>query len=519
MDRGKVFLVGAGPGDQKLLTIKAFELLKEADVVVYDRLVSEAILKLVPQGAEKIYVGKSAKKHELTQDKITELLIKKGLEGKKVVRLKGGDPFLFGRGGEEAEALVEQGIDFEVVPGVTSAIAAPAYAGIPLTHRDYASSVAIVTGHMAENAERNVNWAEIAGAVDTIVVLMGVGELESTAKHLVEGGLNPDTPVALIECGTLKQQRSVTGKIGTIAKEAEKSHVKPPAVIVIGEVVNLGRKLAWFKKAPLKGKTVAITRPRGQAEEAAEMIKKRGGKPYFIPAIEIKGPSDLKPIKKFINELQKEEVDYVIFMSVNGVRYLLSAAESLGQLDETLAGLRKTVMIAVGPRTAQELEAHKIKVNIVPSKYTSEGIIESLEQLDVSGKTVRIPRTSSATPVLKEKLWEMDALVREVYVYESAVPADKKVKAKFFQDLTDEKINAIIFGSTSCVKNLFQMLENQISQEKLSELMNSKVTVVAIGPVTASALTEMGVKVDVMPDKHLFEEALTALALYWNSGQ
>jgi uroporphyrin-III C-methyltransferase len=250
MDRGKVFLVGAGPGDQKLLTIKAFELLKEADVVIYDRLVSESILKLVPKSAEKIYVGKSSKKHALTQEKITELLIKKALEGKKVVRLKGGDPFLFGRGGEEAEALAEQRIDFEVVPGVTSAIAAPAYAGIPLTHRDYASSVAIVTGHRAENVERSVNWTDIAGSVDTIVILMGVGELESIANQLVEGGLNPDTSVALIEWGTLTRQRSITGKIGTIAEEAEKRNVKPPSVIVIGDVVNLGRKLAWFKKTP-----------------------------------------------------------------------------------------------------------------------------------------------------------------------------------------------------------------------------------------------------------------------------
>jgi uroporphyrin-III C-methyltransferase len=250
MGRGKVFLVGAGPGDYKLLTIKAFELLKEADVVIYDRLVSKSILKLVPKSAEKIYVGKSSKKHALPQEKITELLIEKALDGKKVVRLKGGDPFLFGRGGEEAEALAENNIDFEVVPGVTSAMAAAAYAGIPLTHRNYASSVAIVTGHRAGNTERSVNWAEIAGSVDTIVILMGVGELESIANQLVEGGLNPNTPVALIEWGTLKQQRSITGKIGTIAKEAEKKNVKPPSVIVIGEVVNLGRKLSWFKKAP-----------------------------------------------------------------------------------------------------------------------------------------------------------------------------------------------------------------------------------------------------------------------------
>ena len=520
MDRGKVFLVGAGPGDPKLLTLKAFELLKEAEVVVYDRLVSEAILKLVPEDAEKIYVGKSSKKHALTQDKITALLVEKGLKGKNVVRLKGGDPFLFGRGGEEAEALAEHGVDFEVVPGVTSAIAAPAYAGIPLTHRDYASSVAIVTGHMADNAERQVNWQAIAGAVDTIVVLMGVGELEFTAKKLVEGGLNPETPVALVECGTLKQQRKVTGKIGTIAEEARRKNVNPPAVIVIGDVATLGGKLEWFQKdSTLKGKTVALTRPRDQAAEAAEMVTKRGGRPYLIPAIEIKGASDLEPINAFITELGAEAVDYVIFMSVNGVRHLLNAAEDLGLLDETLTGLRKTVIIAVGPRTARELEAHQIDVDVVPSKYTSEGVVESLEKLDVSGKTVRVPRTSSATPVLKEKLWEMDALVQEVYVYESAVPEDKKLREKFLQDLTAGDIDAILFGSTSCVKNLFQMLENQVSQEKLSDLLNSKVTVVAIGPVTADALADMGVEADVMPDKHLFEEALDALALYWSSDQ
>jgi len=250
MVRGRVFIVGAGPGDPELLTIKAVRLIKTAEVVVYDRLVSASIMKLVSENAEKIYVGKRTGKHELTQEKITELLIEKAHKGRKVVRLKGGDPFLFGRGGEEAEALADNNIDFEVVPGITSAIAAPAYAGIPLTHRDYASSVAIVTGHKAENAERGVNWIDIAGSVDTIVILMGVEELENIAKQLVEGGLNPNTPAALIEWGTLKRQRSLTGKIGTIAEEVEKKNIKPPSVIVIGEVVNLGRQLSWFKKAP-----------------------------------------------------------------------------------------------------------------------------------------------------------------------------------------------------------------------------------------------------------------------------
>ncbi|MEM2999035.1 MAG: uroporphyrinogen-III C-methyltransferase [Candidatus Bathyarchaeia archaeon] len=249
MVKGKVFLVGAGPGDPALLTLKAVETLKAADVVIYDRLVKDAILEWAPEKAEKIYVGKSAGKHELPQEKINELLVSKALEGKKVVRLKGGDPFLFGRGGEEAEALAEKRIDFEVVPGVTSAIAAPAYAGIPLTHRDYASSVAIVTGHRAEKGGKSINWAELARAVDTIVILMGVELLESTANKLMRGGLDAETPVAIIEQGTSAKQRSVIGKLGTIAQTAKERDVKPPAVIVIGQVAMLGEKLSWFKKA------------------------------------------------------------------------------------------------------------------------------------------------------------------------------------------------------------------------------------------------------------------------------
>jgi uroporphyrinogen III methyltransferase/synthase len=249
MVRGKVFLIGAGPGDPKLLTIKAAELLKTADVVVYDRLVNTAILKHAPDNAEKIYVGKRTGKHELTQEEITELLIEKALRGKRVVRLKGGDPFLFGRGGEEAEALAADGIEFEVVSGVTSAIAAPAYAGVPLTHRDFVASVTIVTGHRAGDGEKSVDWAKIAGTGGTIVILMGVESLETIAEKLVEGGLSPDTPVAVVEQGTLKQQKTVIGKIGTIAKDAKKKNVKPPAVVVVGEVAILGGKLAWFKTA------------------------------------------------------------------------------------------------------------------------------------------------------------------------------------------------------------------------------------------------------------------------------
>jgi uroporphyrinogen-III synthase len=269
------------------------------------------------------------------------------------------------------------------------------------------------------------------------------------------------------------------------------------------------------ENSTLKSKTVAITRPSGQADEIAKIVEAKGGKPYFIPAIEIRPPSNLAAIKNFIKELQKREVDYVIFMSVNGVRYLLSVADSLKLLDETVDGLKETVTIAVGPKTAQELEAHRIPVNLVPSKYTSEGVLETLRHLDAAGKTIRIPRTSSASSKLKEELLEMGALIQEVYVYESTLPVDKKVRAQFFQDLIAGKIDAIVFGSTSCVKNLFQMLSDWISPEKLRGLLNGKVVVVAIGPVTAGALAEMGVKVNVMPNRHVFEEALVALDRYW----
>ena len=249
MVHGKVYLVGAGPGDPKLLTLRAAELLGKADIVIYDRLVGKSILKLAPKTARKIYVGKRSGKHEVPQDKINELLISCASEGKRVVRLKGGDPFLFGRGGEEAETLAEHHVDFEVVPGVTSAVATPEYAGIPLTHRDYASSVAIVTGHRAGDSGKPVNWGKLAAGVDTIVILMGMESLEAIVKKLMEGGLDPEKPVAIIERGTTKMQRSFIAKLNTIVDEAKKNDVKPPAVIVIGEVAELGRKLAWFKKA------------------------------------------------------------------------------------------------------------------------------------------------------------------------------------------------------------------------------------------------------------------------------
>jgi uroporphyrinogen-III synthase len=266
----------------------------------------------------------------------------------------------------------------------------------------------------------------------------------------------------------------------------------------------------------LKGKTVAITRPREQAEETGKLIKQYGGKPYFIPSIEIKAASDLSAVESFIAELAKEKIDYVIFMSVNGIRYLLSSAENLGLKTQLEQSLEKTLTMAVGPKTAQELRNHNMPVGLVPAKYTSEGILECLRQCGVSGKSIYIPRTRGATPDLANRLRAMGGEVQEVYVYESMLPSDQDLKERFLQDLIGGKIDAIIYGSSLSAKNLFKMLREIISNKKLRDIMNNKLTIVAIGPVTAETLCEIGLRVDVMPDKYLFEEALIKLAHHWN---
>jgi uroporphyrinogen-III synthase len=271
------------------------------------------------------------------------------------------------------------------------------------------------------------------------------------------------------------------------------------------------------KTLSLKGKTVVITRPAGQSEEAGKLIEEKGGIPYFMPAIEIKGLTNFSPIKKFVSELLKGQVDYVIFMSTNGAKYLFSAAQTLKKSDQLKEGLAKTFVIAVGPRTAQALEEeYHVHVSLVPLKYSSEGLIECLQDKKISGKTIHIPRTTGATPALTEKLKEMGAQVEEVYVYESGLPVNKKLKNKFFVDLTSGKIDAIVFGSGLSAKNIFKMLTENASMETLRALINSKVTTVAIGPTTGEALREMDIKVDVMPQDYLFEEALTALARFWD---
>ncbi len=271
------------------------------------------------------------------------------------------------------------------------------------------------------------------------------------------------------------------------------------------------------KTASLKGKVVALTRPVGQAEEAGKLIQTRDGVPYYIPAIEIKGLSNFKPVKKFIIELCTGQVDYVILMSTNGVKYLYSAAETLKQKSQLQEGLAKTFVIAVGPRTAEAMMERRVRVDLVPQKYSSEGLLEVLQGKDIKGKKIRIPRTSNATPTLTNTLKEMGANVEEIYVYESGLPVDEKLKTKFYDDLTSGRINAIVFGSGLSAKNIFKMLTEKAPMDTLRKIIKEKVTTVAIGPTTAEALRELGVKVDVVPEDYLFEKALSALAEFWST--
>src|SRR5690554_4445098 len=354
VDKGKVYLVGAGPGDPKLITVKGMEALKKSDVVVYDRLASPRLLHLIKTGAKIIYVGKRTDRHTMKQEDISQLLVDLALQGKIVTRLKGGDPTVFGRVGEEAELLVDHGIEFEIIPGVTSATAVPAYAGIPVTHRDYASSIAIVTGH--ENPDKldtNIKWDKLTPATDTMIFLMGVAKIEYIRDQLILHGKPPETPVALIRWGTRVNQQTLIGTLADIAEKVKEINFKPPAVILVGEVVKLREKLNWYEKKPLFGRRVLVTRARSQASELAERIDDLGGEPYEFPAIELRQPTDLISLDKLDQALQRIEVyDWIMFTSSNGVEYFFLRMKQLG-ID--IRRMAKARIVAIGPKTEEAL--------------------------------------------------------------------------------------------------------------------------------------------------------------------
>ena len=504
MNKGKVFLIGAGPGDPGLITVKGLAFLKKADVVVYDYLANEDLLKAAKEGAETIYVGKKGGDHTLSQEEINALIIRKAGEGKTVARIKGGDPFIFGRGGEEAEELAKAGISFEIVPGITSAIAVPAYAGIPLTHRDFTSTVSFITGHEdPTKKESKIRWDKISTGAGTLVFLMGVGNLPMIAAELIKNGRDPETPVALIRWGTLPEQETTIGKLKNIGEIARTKKIRPPVVILVGEVIELREKLNWFEHLPLFGKKILVTRAREQASDLSERVRDLGGIPIEFPTIEVIPPESWADADHCA--AQMAVYDWVIFTSANGVKFFLERIFALGRDIRDLKGPR---ICAIGPKTAEALDALKVKVDLVPSEYRAESIFEGLKKEDLRGKRLLIPRAKLARDVLPQELRKTGASVDVVEVYQTIRPAGNAEEVKRL--LRNKSISAITFTSSSTVSNFADL----VGINEVRDLMGG-VAIASIGPITAERARTLGIKTTVMPEEFTIPALVEALAEYF----
>ena len=475
--KGRVYLIGAGPGDVGLLTLRGAELLGEAHVVIYDSLVNTDILRLCRHDAELVFAGKTMGRQQISQDEINELLVAKAGEGKTVARLKGGDPFVFGRGGEEAETVVKNGIEIEIVPGVSSVTAVPAYGGIPLTHREYNSSFSVFTGHHGDKE----NFSLDPSHTETMVFLMGLGNIEIIMKKLLEAGKDPSTPAAVISRGTLPEQTSVLGTISDIAEKARSLNVKTPATLLVGDVATLKNSISWYERKPLFGKTVMVTRERKDCREFSALLHRRGARTVEFPAIEV------KPVEKTAGPTLSAEsldgCDFIVFTSVNGVERFFETLASRGYDSRAFGG--KTV-VAIGRRTAERLAGYNITADHVPERYTAEGVVGIAEKLDLRNRKVLIPRALVAREILPEALRKMGAEVDVLPLYETLVPRyGKKELDSVRRKLADGLIDLVTFTSSSTVRNFFSLLGKDPG-------IFSKTEFACIGPVTAGTLAEHG---------------------------
>jgi len=495
---GTVHLVGAGPGDPSLITKRGLDLIARADVVVYDRLVSPSLLDGARPEAERVYVGKRPDGESTRQDSINQLLIDWARAGKQVVRLKGGDPFVFGRGGEEAEALADAGIQFEIAPGVTAGVAAPAYAGIPVTHRDSASAVAFVTGHEdPAKDDGGLDWPALAVFPGTLVLYMGVRNLAQLASRLVEHGRPSDEPAAVIERGTLPGQRTVTGTLGEIADRAALARIRPPAITVVGPVAALRERLAWFEHAPLHGKRVVVTRARAQASTLASRLSELGAEVIELPSIRIEPRSADPEIEGAVESLQAGRYDLVCLTSPNGARLLLESLAARGLDARTLQG---ATLAAIGPGTAKALAEGGLKADIVPTKSVAEALAAEAAKLGLKGKRILVARASQARDALPDAMREQGAEVDVVAMYDT-------VREELDEDrlarLTDA--DYVTFTSSSTVRYLMEALGS-------AEHFPASARVVSIGPVTSSTARELGLRVDVEASQHDIEGLVQALS-------
>jgi uroporphyrinogen III methyltransferase / synthase len=497
--KGMVYLVGAGPGDPGLLTIKAKECIEKADVLVYDYLANAQFLEYASPDAEHIYVGKKAGDHTKTQDEINSIICEKALNGKTVVRLKGGDPFIFGRGGEEAQELLKAGVPFEIVPGITSAIAVPAYAGIPLTHRDHTATVAFITGHEDPSKEQsNIAWEKLATGIGTLVFLMGIGNLENICLALIKNGRAPDTPVAVIYRGTNPEQKTITGTLETIYEISKKANIKPPGIIVVGDVVGLREELNWFETKPLFGKRIVVTRAREQASSFLAGLKELGASCIEFPTIEIIPPDDWAPIDNAIERIK--EYNWLIFTSVNGVKYFY---KRLFENSKDVRALKDIRVCAIGPKTAEEVKEYGIIPDMMPPEYRAEAVIELFKKLKAEDLKILLPRAKEAREILPDELRKMGAEVDVVDAYQTVMPKNRV--ALISKMLEAHEIDMITFTSSSTVTNFMGMFGNNADQVK--EFLKD-VDIASIGPITSETARKLGLKVTVEPTSYTID-ALT----------
>lgn len=500
MLKGIVYLVGAGPGDPGLITVKGIQCLEKADVIVYDRLVNPQLLSFAHPETRKIFMGKETTGLAGTQDGINSLLVGLAREGKAVVRLKGGDPFIFGRGGEEAEALAEAGIPFEVVPGVTSAVAAPAYVGIPLTHRSHASSVTIVTGNEDPDKENSmIDWDKIATGSGTLVFLMGMANLKAISGQLIKNGRSGETPAALIRWGTWAEQEFLQGTLADIASQADRENFKNPAVIIIGDVVGLHNKLWWLKKKPLTGRRILVTRGAEQAEGLARLLRELGGEVIVFPTIAITEPDDCSPLDRALDGIG--QYNWIIFTSRNGVKYFFK------RMNERLIDIRDLKGIklgAIGPKTKEALEEHGLRIDFMPPKYIAEEIVASIKGMIKTGDRILLPRSDKARKFLKEALTGLGVEVNEVITYRTcAAGGDPDYLRRM---LEQGFIHLITFASSSAVQNFVQLFDGH----DLTALMRD-VQVACIGPVTARTAVGSGLRADLVAREYTSEGLVEAI--------
>ena len=500
---GKVYLIGAGPGDPGLLTVKARQILRNCDVAVYDYLANPEFLSYLPEGCETIYVGKKSAHHTMSQEEINRLLVALGQQGKTVARLKGGDPFIFGRGGEEAQELKKNGVPFEVVPGITSAIAAPAYAGIPLSHRDFTSTIGIVTGHERPDKEKSaIDWEGLARSMGTLVFLMGVKNLSGICGNLMEAGMDPETPAAMVRWGTTPRQRAVTGTLATMPEVVEKAGIKPPAILVVGKVVTLRDSLNWFETRPLFGKRIVVTRARTQASDMKQRLEEFGAEVIQFPTIRVQPPESWDPVDTAIEGL--EAYDWLIFSSVNGVRYFFERLFGSGRDARSLGG--KSVA-AIGPKTAEALRRVGIRPDLVPKDYKAEGLLEAFPEGVAA--TVLFPRAKVAREVLPETLRKRGHRVDVVPVYETVM---ETVDPDAKETIRSGDVDVITFTASSTVHNFVEIMGGRAAVQALPD----SVKIASIGPITSQTLRDYGLAVHVEAPVYtidgLIREILAALA-------